>query len=579
VTTNRTAYLAILALLWGATAASAQAPSAPLLNVSQGNIPNDTGSDGETKMTAEAATAWQGKALKVVFAAGDSFGDNPARVKSWKPFAKLQFLVNNPGKDTLALELNVFHRGTTNYDTRTVQPFEVKPGKNEIVIGINELKNVNGSAPDLANVLKWFISVEEGKSPTLFFSDIVLGDGAGIPAAAPSAGPAVAGVVGSVLPAASAYRVQGTVGDLKVDLTITPIGGAPAAQGAGPIGLPGAGLVVAPGTRKAVVSGDPTRLARIRALKMPAITKVVEFDTPEADAILSAMEIFPADNPWNLVISDWPLHERSKNMVASIGIDKVLRYNEDMCFIIVPPNQPKVDVKLLEAASESDPGPYPVPANTPIEGYPKAVSKDGKKRTLAEIQRRPAEYEDDRHAIVVDPTNGKLYEFFTMGKEADGKWASDGEATFNLKSNSLRPDGWTSADAAGLPMFPAVVRFDELKRGEIEHALRFTIRRSKKEYVYPATHFASNLTDDDLPRMGERFRLRKDFDISTFTPTVQTILKALKKYGMFVADNGLEWALSISPDPRIPAIHEELRKVKGADFEVVTFPAGYQPPQ
>jgi hypothetical protein len=123
-----------------------------------------------------------------------------------------------------------------------------------------------------------------------------------------------------------------------------------------------------------------------------------------------------------------------------------------------------------------------------------------------------------------------------------------------------------------------VVRYDELKRGSIDHALRVTVRRTRRAYVYPATHFASRLTDENLPRMGERFRLRKDFDATRFSPEVRVILTALKKYGMLVADNGIEWAVSVAPDPRIPVLHEELRKVKGSDFEVVQPPAGYKPP-
>src|SRR5207249_4261733 len=126
-----------------------------------------------------------------------------------------------------------------------------------------------------------------------------------------------------------------------------------------------------------------------------------------------------------------------------------------------------------------------------------------------------------------------------------------------LKSNKLRPDGWTSSDAAGLPIFPSIVRYDELKRGAVEHALRVTVVKTRREYVYPATHFASKLTDENLPRMGERIRLRQDFDVSGFSQEVQTILKALKKYGMFVADNGIDWAISVAPDPRIPVLNEE----------------------
>lgn len=325
------------------------------------------------------------------------------------------------------------------------------------------------------------------------------------------------------------------------------------------------------------VSGDPARLERIRAARMPKIDKVISFDTPEADAVMAALEIFPADNPWNLVVSDWPLHPSSRSLVASIGVDKVLRVNDDMCYVIVPPNQPKVDVKLVGYPDESDRGPFPVPDNLPIEGWPKWPLKDGKKPSLADAQRRPEKYEADRHAIIVDPVGGKLYEFFVMGKIGDA-WAADQSSVFDLKSNRLRPDGWTSSDAAGLPIFPAIIRFDELQRGEIEHAMRFTIRRSRKAYVYPATHHAGHAKDESLPRMGERFRLRKDFDTSKFSPNVRTILNGLKKYGMFVADNGLEWSLSMAPDPRIPDIHGELRKVKGADFEVVVPPEGYKRP-
>ncbi len=141
----------------------------------------------------------------------------------------------------------------------------------------------------------------------------------------------------------------------------------------------------------------------------------------------------------------------------------------------------------------------------------------------------------------------------------------------------MRPDGWTSTDAAGLPIFPAIIRYDDLKRGMVNHAMRFTVVKTRRAYVYPATHYASRRTDPDLPRMGERFRLKKDVDISKFSAELQAILKGLKKHGMFVADNGIDWALSCAPDLRIPELHEELRKIKGSDFEVVTPPPGYKP--
>jgi hypothetical protein len=169
--------------------------------------------------------------------------------------------------------------------------------------------------------------------------------------------------------------------------------------------------------------------------------------------------------------------------------------------------------------------------------------------------------------LIVDPVNRMLYELY-QGRKTDAGWEAACSAIFDLKSNKLRPDGWTSTDAAGLPIFPAVVRFDEVERGMVEHAMRFTVKKTRKAYVYPATHYASRLTDDDLPRMGERFRLRADFDVTGFSPHVQAILKGLKKYGMFVADNGGDWRLSIAPDSRIKNL-EELKKLKGSDFDVV----------
>jgi hypothetical protein len=346
-------------------------------------------------------------------------------------------------------------------------------------------------------------------------------------------------------------RVRDKIGNEDADLKMTPEGEA--------------------GSTSRLKS-DPARLARIRAAKMPTITQPVLFDTPEADAICSALEVFPPDNPWNQLVDDWPRHPNSDAIIASIGRDKPFRYNPDMGFVLVPSNQPRVEVKIVGYPGESDAGPFPVPDNIPIEGWPTWQRRNsGKQQTLAEVQRRPDRYEGDRHAIVVDPVSRMLYEFFTFGKTSSG-WAADQASVFDLKSNTLRPAGWTSADAAGLPIFPAVVRYDELQRGLVEHAMRVTVRRTRRAYVHPATHFASKLDDENLPRMGERIRLRKDFDISGFSPAVQAILKGLKRYGMFVADNGIDWAISVAPDPRIPVLHEELRKIRGSDFEVVVAP-------
>jgi hypothetical protein len=329
-----------------------------------------------------------------------------------------------------------------------------------------------------------------------------------------------------------------------------------------------------------VIQSDPARIARIKSARPQPITEPVPYNTPAADAIMAGVELFPADNPWNTLIEDWPVHPNSRRMIESIGATKPLRYNQDMTFVIVPPNQRKVEVKISAYPDESDRGPFPVPDNVPIEGWPASFREDPALRalTLQDVQRGKPSLDADRHGIVLDPANRKLYEFYRLTR-TDVGWTAEQSSVFDLASNKLRPDGWTSSDAAGLPILPAIVRHDELKRGVIDHALRFTVRRTRRAYVYPATHFASRLTDENLPRMGERFRLRKDFDTSSFSREVQVILAALKRYGMFVADNGLDWAMSVSADDRVPVLHDELRRVKGSDFEVVTPPPGYVPPR
>jgi len=524
----------------------AAAREQPLLAVSQGQLFNETGRDVATTYELVDSPELGGKAVKVVFAPGDSAGVRQPRLKNWKPFIALQFNALNPAKAAVQLTLTVRHKRTTNLATRVDVPIKLQPGKNSVKIGIDEMLNTNGSAPDLSDVNKWYIACEEKAPTTLYFGDLVL-VGDDLPAVA-----AAAGGAGPGGPAA-AYHITGTIGPGgQVDLTATPAGSQPQAA-----------------AKAAALTGDPARLARIRAAKMPPITHPVPFYTPEADAICAALEVFPPDNPWNLVVSDWPVHPNSKNMVASVGVNKPLRYNADMGFILVPPDQKKVNLVRVEYKDESDKGPYPIPAEVPIEGWPVDFQRSGSKLTLDQVQRDVLNQNSDRHAIVVDPVHRVLYEFYQMKKTAAG-WQATQASIFDLKSNQLRPDGWTSTDAAGLPLYPATVRYDELQRGEIEHALRVTIVKTRRAYVAPATHYASPRTDENLPRMGERLRLRADFDVSGFSPPVRTILKALKKYGMFVADNGIEWALSVTPDPRIPAFAEELRKVKGADFEVVT---------
>ena len=506
-------FAVVLALLLGVDGgASAAEPRVPLLHVSKGKLPNDTALEKQSKLTIESApnALGGGKAMKVVFADGDSFGmSRGASVKDWKPFSTVEFAAFNPSRKSVKLSFAVRHGGTTGFQTRVDLPVTLKPGKTEVRLSIAQMVNVNGSKPDLSDVVHWYLACHPGQTSILYFSDFWL-----------------------------------TGGDATPSRADNP----------------------------SRIKTDPARLARIRAAKMPKITRPVEFNSPEADAILSALEIYPPDNAFNQLIDDWPLHPNSSNIIASIGADKPFRYNPDMGFVIVSPDQPRVAVKLVEYPGESDAGPYPVPNDIPIEGWPVFYQCDSSKQmTLAEVQRRPAEYEGDRHAIVVDPVNRRLYEFFTFGRTTDG-WAAGQASIFDLKTNKLRPDGWTSADAAGLPIFPAVVRYDEVKRGMVEHAMRVTVRRSRRAYVHPATHYASRLTDKNLPRMGERIRLNADFDLSKFSTPVQAILKGLKRYGMLVADNGIDWAISVTPDPRIPVLHGELRKIRGSDFEVVVAP-------
>jgi hypothetical protein len=299
-------------------------------------------------------------------------------------------------------------------------------------------------------------------------------------------------------------------------------------------------------------------LAKLTAL--PKFDQPLPFYTPEADAVLKCVQVFPADSPFNEDISARPVAKNSEAMIATMKDRKTLACNSDMGYVLVPPNQPLVAVKLVDYPNESDPGPYPMPDNAPIEDW----NPTGKV-TLADKQAKVEE--GDRHVLVIDPARGLLYEWWQT-RRTDKGWQASNEATFDLKTNALRPDGWTSGDAAGLPIFPLTVRYNDVAGGEVRHAVRFTVHRSRAAYVYPATHKASNKTDPNLPRMGERFRLKAGVDISSFSPHAQAICKGLKKYGMIVADNGGDWRISVAPDPRIKGL-DDLGRLKASDFEVI----------
>ncbi len=282
---------------------------------------------------------------------------------------------------------------------------------------------------------------------------------------------------------------------------------------------------------------------------------------PTLQTRLGEVEIFPRDNPWNQDISQLPVHSHSAQWIESIGADKPLfpafgaEYEgapNGIPYVVVAGNEPKQLVDF-EYADESDHGPYPIPMNPPIEGGPHAPP------------------DSDRHILMLDPQNKKLYELFHVSQDGTGKWNAGSGAIFDLSSNNLRPLGWTSADAAGLPIFPGLVRYDEaIEQGEIRHALRFTVRKSQRAYVLPATHFASPSKDANLPPMGLRVRLKTDYDISHFPKSAQVILTALKKHGMLLADNGSDWFITGAPDNRwIDDELHTLRRIKGHDLECV----------
>jgi hypothetical protein len=278
---------------------------------------------------------------------------------------------------------------------------------------------------------------------------------------------------------------------------------------------------------------------------------------------------FPADNAWNTDISKAPVDPNSAHLITSIGWTVGLHPDFGsgtwdgaiigIPYVVVSSAQLPVAISLGLYKSESDPGPFPVPRNAPIEGS----RPDGNA------------FGGDRHVLVIDKSTNRLYEMYHASPLTSGGWSADSAALFHLDSDNVRPTaklGWTSADAAGLPIFPGLARYDEASTGVIRHALRFTVGETRRAYVAPANHWASSQSSVYLPPMGMRVRLKASYRIpANFSIESKAILQALKTYGMFVADNGSSWYISGAPDPRWnnDALVGELATVKGSNFEVV----------
>jgi hypothetical protein len=278
---------------------------------------------------------------------------------------------------------------------------------------------------------------------------------------------------------------------------------------------------------------------------------------------IAGCPIFPADHIWNVPVDDLPLDPSSDAYIDTIGRTDNVHADFGsgewppgsgspigIPYTAAPEGQPFVPVSFYYD-DESDPGPYPIPPNAPIEGGPQS---DG-----------------DRHVLVVHQEECLLYEMFDAWPQGGGaSWEAGSGAVFDLRGYALRPAGWTSADAAGLAILPGLARYDEVASGEIRHALRFTAPETRRAYIWPARHYASDLTDPIYPPMGQRFRLRADFDLTGFSPEAEVILRALQRYGMMLSDNGSSWYITGAPDPRWDNdVLHELDVVQGDDFEAV----------
>ncbi|HTB84379.1 MAG TPA: hypothetical protein VK742_12055 [Candidatus Sulfotelmatobacter sp.] len=296
---------------------------------------------------------------------------------------------------------------------------------------------------------------------------------------------------------------------------------------------------------------------------LPVVTNSILFDTSNADAVVSAMQIFPVTNPWNECISNRPVLANSDAMIGQIYTNvgsshRYLKLFQEMNYVLVPDNQPLVPFSFKGGypgdsdfnGGVSPVGLYPIPTNQPIEGWPTQLGGE----TLSQAQ--TVDDGGDRHAIMVQPGAGFIYESWRT-LLSPPNWHATNGAIFNLNTNGLRPDGWTSGDAAGFPMFPALVRYDESERGMVEHACRLVVAKSRDTNIYPATHYAGSVagTATNYPAMGQRLRLKSTFNIPAgWTTEEKALALGLKKYGAMVADNSSSFfSISITPDDRWPA--------------------------
>lgn len=305
-------------------------------------------------------------------------------------------------------------------------------------------------------------------------------------------------------------------------------------------------------------------LALILVTLTPATSRADEPLQAQSPPTLGGCPVLPADNIWNAPVDNLDVDSNSAAYISTIGATDNVHADFGsgewppgsgapigIPYVVVPAGQISVTINIVSSyPEESDPGPYPIPSNAPIEGAPNTNG--------------------DRHVLVVRQGECKLYELYRAFPNGNGSWNADAGAIFNLNSNALRPDTWTSADAAGLPILPGLVRYEEVDAGEINHALRFTAPETREAHIWPARHDASDLTGSQYPPMGQRFRLRANFNISGYSPHAQVILRALKKYGMILADNGSSWYISGAPNQNWDNdVLHELDDVIGSDFEAV----------